>query len=92
MVNWNIGNLLAVLHEVSDWAQWVSDTAAHVFYTWLGLVVAFTEYAYYICFKVSQLALGGCTVCLWLPVAGCVLAAVGLHMLLCGAPPEYHGH
>ncbi|XP_043247073.1 uncharacterized protein LOC122394335 [Amphibalanus amphitrite] len=55
VVNWNIGNILAVLHEVSDWVQWTSDTAAYCFYAWLGLVIAATEYAYYICFKVTGL-------------------------------------
>ena len=91
VVNWNIGNVLMVLHEVAEWVQWSRETATHAFYTWLGLVIAATEYGYYICFKVSQLSISTCTVCLWLPVAGWVLAGVGLHMLLNGAPPEFHG-
>ena len=92
MVNWNIGNVLAVLHEVAEWVQWTRDTVTYSFYTWLGLVVAATEYGYYICFKVSQLGAGTCTVCLWLPVAGWVLAVVGLHMYIYGSPPEFHLH
>ncbi|XP_037081100.1 uncharacterized protein LOC119101779 [Pollicipes pollicipes] len=55
VINWNIGNLMAVLNEVAGWVEWARDTAAYCFYTWLGLVIIAVEYWYYAVFKVTGL-------------------------------------